>query len=268
MNMKEFHVRIPNSKGLFLSASLYVPVGRSQKYPYVHVLHGFTGYKEGADLVDLSRRLAEEGIVSVRFTASGFGDSDGTIEHDYRLTNHLSDLEAVDQYVKALPYVDASHSGVCGHSMGGKLALLFAATHPSISAICVISAPVSFMGTAYEPMMQSWKQTGYFKKVSGRDGKSIRVPYAYVIDADTLPVTDVLIAAQAVTQPTLVIAGESDIEVPWTETKKIFDCVSAKQKEWVCVPGMGHKYAKTPELFPVVHGKIVSFISSKVIPVC
>ncbi len=222
------------------------------------MFHGFTGYKEGVELVDLADRLAKKGIVSVRFTASGFGDSEGDIEHDYRFTHYRKDAEAVYAYVSHLPYVDAGRMGVYGHSLGGRLAVLFCSNHDDIQALCIASAPVNFFDTLYGQFREEWKKTGYLEKVSSRGNTTIRLPYSYATDVD-LPEHNVLEAAKKITRPhSFVIAGNIDQEVAWTETKKVFDALKSP-KEFLLIDDLDHKYGRTPKIFPTVHGPIVQF---------
>jgi dienelactone hydrolase len=263
MTYEVITTRVPNSKGLGLAAEIYRPQ-KDGKLPVVFIFHGFTGYKESADLVDLADRLAKQGVVAVRFTSSGFGDSDGTLVDDYRFTNYRSDAESVYQYVTRLAYADTTRMGVVGHSMGGKLAVLFCADHPDITVLGVLAAPVTFLGTAYGPLQKEWREKGYFEKVSGRDQKTIRIPYAYALDVDT-PEHDVLAAAATVTHAeALVVAGLADTEVPWRETKRIFDALPSK-KIWKLLPGIPHKYGHQKALIPVVNTPVAEFIAARLL---
>lgn len=257
MMYKTITLTVPNARNLALATEIYKP-NTQGKLPVVFILHGFTGYKEGADLVDLADRLAKRGIVAVRFTSSGFGDSGGTLQDDYRFSNYREDADYIFRHVQTLPYIDTTRQGVFGHSMGGKLAVLFCRDHREITALCVASAPVTFFGTAYGALHDDWKKKGYFEKVSGRDGKTIRVPFAYVADVDDRK-HDVLEAARGITDATaLVVAGDSDTEVHWQETEKIFDALACP-KEFNKLSGVPHKYGHEPRLIPVVNAPIADF---------
>lgn len=260
MTYKTLHLRIANPKGLYLAAEIDTP-DTTGKFPAVFIFHGFTGYKEGADLTDLAHRLASLGIVAVRFNASGLGDSEGTLSGDYRFSNHRKDADAVYNYLCTIPYIDTKRFGVYGHSMGGKLAVLFSYDHADVKALCIASAPVEFSGTRYGEIEDEWKKKRYFEKVSGRDGKTIRVPYEYRVDAD-LPRHDVLEAARFVASPhALVIAGKCDAEVPWRETEKIYQALNCP-KEWLLLEGVGHQYKRDKKLLTVVHDPIVRFFNT------
>lgn len=196
MTYDRISLKIANDRSLNLATEMYKPETNG-KLPLVLLFHGFTGYKEEENLVDIADKLAQNGFVAVRFTASGFGDSDGTLTDDYRFSRYVQDAEAVYSYVRALPYIDVSRIGVVGHSMGGKLVILFCADHSEIRAGVVISSPVQFPAKGNEHMRESWERVGFYEKVSGRDGKTIRVPYAYYLDIQH-PSFDVLSAAERV----------------------------------------------------------------------
>jgi len=257
MTYETIQLAIPNRINLKLATEIYKPEGDGP-FPVVFLFHGFTGYKEDMGLTDISEKLVEERIVSVRFTASGFGDSEGTLIHDNRFSNHRTDADDIYQYITQLSYVDSNRCGVYGHSMGGKLTVLFSKDHDSVRALCAESPPVTFVGTAYEAVLDDWKAKGYFEKVSRRDKRVIRVPYDYVIDVDS-PHNDVLKAAESVTSPSaLVIAGDLDTEVPWQESKRIFDALKCP-KEFVILKGIPHKYSRDPDLIPKVTKPVVQF---------
>lgn len=257
MTYQTIKLTIPNANNLALATEIYKP-NAGEKFPVAFLFHGFTGYKEAADLIDLADRLAKRGIVAVRFTSSGFGDSGGTLEDDYRFSNYRSDADFIYRYVQTLPYIDTTRQGVFGHSMGGKLAVLFCRDHNEVKTLCAASAPVSFFGTAYGSLYDDWKKKGYFEKVSGRDGKTIRVPFAYLTDVDDKK-HDVLAAARGITGArALVVAGDSDTEVPWQETEKIFNALMCP-KEFIKLSGVPHKYGHEPRLIPVVNAPVADF---------
>lgn len=256
MTYQIINLTIPNLQNLKLATEIYKP-DKEGKLPVVFLFHGFTGYKEDAGLVDIAKRLAEQGIVSVRFTSSGFGDSEGSIE-DYRFSQYRTDAQCVFDTITRYPYVNPALVGVYGNSIGGKLAILFCQDNPSVKAVCITSAPVTFVGTEYEAYLAQWKERGYFEKVSGRDGRRVRIPYAYVTDVDS-PAHDVLSAASRLHTPiALVVAGERDTEVPQQETKKVFDALSCPKK-FLLLPDMVHRYGKIPDMIPMVSAPVVEF---------
>ena len=65
------------SRGLTLRGMLHVPDQRPGKVPFVILFHGFCDDRNEINFVhtELSRRLCERGIASVRFDFAGSGDS-------------------------------------------------------------------------------------------------------------------------------------------------------------------------------------------------
>ncbi len=57
MNYQTIQVKIPNEKALKLSTEIYKP-NVDGKLPTVFIFHGFMGYKESTDLVDVAHRLS------------------------------------------------------------------------------------------------------------------------------------------------------------------------------------------------------------------
>lgn len=252
--------KVKNNKGLHLAVEIYKPTS-DFPLPAVIIFHGFTGYKEENNLVDIARKLANAGIVTVLFTSSGFGDSEGTLKDDYRFSNHLKDAISMYEYIKSLPFIDALRMGVCGHSMGGKLAILFGVKHPELKAICVISAPITFFSTSYGQIKDQWKKQGYFEKVSGRDNKIIQVPYEYVED-EARPDHNVLQAARQISQtPVLFIAGKADDVVFWEDTKSIYTEISS-EKQFILLDDIDHYYKRKLTLLPIVHEPIIKFFKA------
>ncbi len=136
----EEKVFIENSRGLNLAGILEKPDDEGI-FPAVILLHGITGYKEKQHIVALSHDLAREGIASIRFDASGIGESQGSVEEDYRISHYLKDIEDVFKYLRGLPFIDASHIGIWGHSLGGMLAVIYSAHKHEVKAVCAISTP-------------------------------------------------------------------------------------------------------------------------------
>lgn len=257
MNYQVIPLYIPNKKGLKLDTEIYRPEARGQ-LPVVILFHGFTGYKEDPALVDIAKRLAQSGIVTVRFTSSGFGGSEGILEKDYRFSNYCMDADVVYEYVSTLPYINNTRIGIYGHSIGGRLAVLFTHRHKDVKALCVASASMSFEGTMYDEVKEDWKSRGFIEKVSGRDGTTVRVPYAYFVDAEAI-IGDVQAAASTLKTPyAFVFAGTRDTEVPWQQTKKLFDLLHCP-KEWKLFNNLGHKYRAYPDIMPAVNAAVVDF---------
>lgn len=250
----EEKIKIKNQKGLNLAAIIHKPDTKG-KHPAVIILHGFTGYKEEKHIEQLAKNLALKGIIAIRFDASGFGESEGSLEKEYRLSNYLGDVENVYEFIKMHPSVNNSHIGICGHSMGGMAAVIFASNHPEIKAICPISAPYMMnQDKRKDHIFYGWKEKRFLKRTSSRYGKII-IPYSFLEDAQKYNVLDYI---KKVHRPLLIVLGDKDVNVDPKDTKLIFENAN-QPKELFEVEGMDHYYKNFPDLIKKVNGKVIPF---------
>lgn len=250
----EEKIAITNKKDLKISAVFHFP-GKTVRYPAVIVLHGFTGSKDEEHIATLARDLHKKGIAAVRFDMSGLGESEGSIESDYRLSNYLDDIDVIVNELASQLFIDSDSIGIVGHSMGGKAALLHAARNPKIRAVCAISSPAQLGDAgAFKNDVPEWKKTGWLDRESSIFG-FLSFPYAFIKDAMK---HDVRKIAPAIKQPKLIIWGTADTQVLPTETEELYDFLD-EPKESFIVKELDHHYKKNPKLIKQVNDKVVSF---------
>jgi pimeloyl-ACP methyl ester carboxylesterase len=142
-------------------AALYDEPTTTGPYPLVLLLHGNTGWKEEEHLATLAINLATAGIAALRFDAPGSGESGGTWEKDYRVSNYLADVGDVYDYACQKLAVDTNHIGIWGHSMGGMVAIYAAAAHPEhFQAVCACQPSPGQMSQAHAPASAAWEERG------------------------------------------------------------------------------------------------------------
>jgi len=115
------------------------------------------------NMVNLARRLTEEGIYCFRFDYMGHGDSDGHFE-DSTLETRLSDISCAVEYLKNRYQVE--RIGLLGVRFGGTLAALACRNLPGINVLILISPIVK--GKPYiEQCLRSnlTTQMAIFKKI-------------------------------------------------------------------------------------------------------
>lgn len=136
---------------LCLSGVLHLPklIG-DRKVPLIILLHGFVGSKVGEHrlFVKAARYFTEKGYGVFRFDFSGCGESDGDYG-DVTVTKQLSEVQAVLDHVATLKRVDANNIILIGHSLGGAVASLTAASDSRIRKL-ILWSPV---GRPYEDIM-------------------------------------------------------------------------------------------------------------------
>jgi esterase/lipase len=248
--MIEEKVLIKNSRGLILAAVIHRPED-DNKHPAVILLHGFTGCKDEAHIKTLASDLALNGIVSIRFDASGAGESEGTSEDDYRFSNYLSDIDDISNYLKTREFADPDRIGIWGHSMGGTLSIIFASSHP-IKAVCSVSATRKMeTSLLLKEMLPQWKKIGWFTKA----GTKIKIPYVFIEDAQKY---DVLDYVAKIKKPLFIILGKFDNVVAPEDTRLIYER-ACEPKILLEISDIGHDYKKYDDKIKLINKEIVSF---------
>jgi pimeloyl-ACP methyl ester carboxylesterase len=223
--------------------------------PLVVLLHGFTGWKEEEHLSFLARDLARAGIASLRYDAPGSGESDGTFEHDYRLTNFIQSVDAVLSWIDDLHACDG-RVGLWGHSMGGFVALHTAVPQSArIRAACG-SQPSHGHGHTSHMEAEKWRETGW-ETFSNTRFPEIHLPYEFYEDRTQY---DLMTEIHNLQIPSLFIAGTRDEQVPAASVKQLFDAASEpKQYEEF---NTNHFYKRAPAMLQRVNEVTVAFFQS------
>ncbi len=197
--MREEDVRF-ESDGLKLAGVLHI---LDEKAPGVILCHGGGGHKWyhkwEAD------PLAENGFAALRFDFRGCGESEGK-RGLIRFADEIADLKNAVTYLQSRKEVDGKKIGVCGHSLGGTVALAASSEDKRIKAVVSVSAPSNPMWIAGSLAGQEklWR-TMSVDKVKRAYGKPLRMSF------DDIPVkpkkvcaTD-LKAAEALSKDPLVV---------------------------------------------------------------
>ena len=126
------------SRGATLRGMMHIPNQCQGPMPFVILFHGFCDDRNEINFVhtELSRRLCQEGIASVRFDFAGSGESDGRFE-DMTVSGEVADGLAILDYVRGLDFVDKSRVAIHGLSMGGCVASMVAGLRDA--DVCALS---------------------------------------------------------------------------------------------------------------------------------
>ncbi len=227
------------NEGERIAGSLHLPAGRARCSGVVMV-HGFAGQRCGARfiLVELSRRLAQAGIASLRFDCRGGGESGGTFEAT-TTTTQLSDATAAMRELASLRRVDRSRVGVVGVSLGGLVAALLAGSQQEIKSAVLLSPVARADEMAQSMLTTAMRETlsnegridvgglylgkGFFEDINGLDGPSRLAESSAAV---------------------LVINGGEDETVPTAHAEQYFLKASARKlrAERLIIPGADHTY--------------------------
>jgi pimeloyl-ACP methyl ester carboxylesterase len=183
--------------------------------------HGMDSNKDSEKLISLSRGLATSGFLTLRFDFAYVGESSERFE-DITYSGEVEDLRGACSFIRDRYSGDI---GILGSSMGGTVALLFAAEDPGIAALVTIAAPVHPEAFPRRILsadaLQKWRDRGF--TFYNRQ----RLNLALLEDLESLNVIE---SARKIACPVLIIHGESDEVVPVEEAHELNACISGKKK--------------------------------------
>jgi dienelactone hydrolase len=192
----------------------------------VVVMHGLGGYKEQPHLEAVTRLYQQYGYIAVRPDAThALGESDGSTM-GYRATTHVHDLEDVLTWVRKQVWcVGKVH--LAGHSMGGFSVNLYAQNFSEhIGSVASLSSTLSgeVFRNQYQGNFDEWQQNGFYVRPSRtRPGAVKKISWEFVEDLDKY---DVLVGAQKMTMPVLVLVGDEDHGVSPLDQKRFSELIA------------------------------------------
>ena len=246
-------VSFNNSKGDRLCGIILNPSG-SQDKPIIILAHGFSTTKNTNTWTALAPRLAEHAISTFRFDFYGHGESEGKFE-DITISEAVDDILQAIKYLKSQGY---KKIGLVGSSFGG-IASIMAASKTDDLYLLALKSPVSnyeekSIATQSEGELEDWKEKGYRYYVSG-DGTRLRLNYTFYQDFKN---NDGYEAAPKINIPTLIIHGDADESVPYSQSVKTSKLIP--NCELHTIKGANHGYdnpAHREEMLKAIEGFIV-----------
>jgi putative redox protein len=228
--MKEERISFANAHGYNLSGVLHHPAQGTPRGGVI-LCHGMESNKESEKLVYLGRALAQRGSLVLRFDFRYVGESSGKFE-DITYSGEVEDLEAAHALVRSR---NPGKIAILGSSMGGTVALLFAAQQPSLAALVTVAAPIHperFPSRVLTPAQtEQWRAQG-FTRHNGQ-----RINLSLLHDLESLNVPE---AAKKITCPVLILHGDADEVVPVEEAYEINACLT-NSKRLSILPGTDHR---------------------------
>jgi uncharacterized protein len=172
-----------------------------------------TAYRPFRQIADM---LSTNGIAVLRMDDRGIGSSKGGNINKMTTPERAEDIKQCIKYLKTRPDIDDSRIGLLGLSEGASIAQMIASKDTSIKAIILLSAPGSKGKEVLNFQIHNGiLDQGNFKKLLKQD---INLRYLYDFDP--------MVSARIVTQPTLIINGELDKNVPPDDALKLKNEIS------------------------------------------
>jgi Lysophospholipase len=222
--------------------------GRGSPRPAVVVVHGFKGFKDWGLWPALAERLARAGLSAVTLNLSGSGvDDSGEFVYPERFGHNtfsaeLQDLRRVADALAGgeLGVVPPSAVGLLGHSRGGGMAVLHAASDARIKALATWAA-ISTVERWPASQRAAWRSAGVNEVKNVRTGQVLPL-YPDVLDdiERNAAALDIEAAAARVAVPWLIVHGTDDEAVALAEGEQL--AAAAPGARFLAVDGAGHTF--------------------------
>ncbi len=251
---------ILNNKNEKLSCVLHLPEMKSkEKFPVVLFVHGFVSGKNSKKAVELSSKLPKQGIACLRFDFSGHGESNGRFEETIA-SQQVKELQALIEFVKSHPRLNAKRIALIGSSLGGFDSLLYCIQNPKKVKVLILVAALSnfkeyVIRKILDRSIEEWKKTGY-AFVEDKKGNKFKINYSFLEDG----VKNDLVYGNAkkIKANTLIIHGTKDEIVSVNHSKKLFELLECN-KELKLIEGGDHLFFEQP-FFKELIDSVIHFI--------
>ena len=140
-----------NAKGFTLSGTLLLPKASARPFPAVITITGsgqqtrdepipIVGLEKYAIMRQVAETLASRGIAVLRVDDRGVGKSGGFDNLATATTSDFADdVRAQVAFLRSRPEIDPKRIALVGHSEGGNIAPMIAASDPQIAAIVIMA---------------------------------------------------------------------------------------------------------------------------------
>lgn len=227
--------------------------GRSALRPIVIVCHSFMSFKDWGFFPYVGERLVAAGYVSFVFNFSHNGVSGDSVRiTEFKRFEENTYSQEIDDLAEVLRTVrggrmsefggDAQRIALLGHSRGGAIAILSAASDAGIGALVTWSAIASLdRWTPHQKRM--WRDRGFLPLARDTTVSPLRLGLGLLRDLEEHPgKLDVGAAASRVRSPWLILHGKEDVTVPLSEAEHLFTAAGKATTEFVAMDHVGHLY--------------------------
>lgn len=220
-------VRVPMPGGVTLGGTLTRPAGRRDRLPVVLTISGSGPHDRDAAVPvlgayrpfrDIADTLARRGVAVLRLDDRGVGASGGRFAGS-TTRDFAEDVRAAVAWLRVRRDVDPARVALLGHSEGGLVAPLVAATDARIAAVVLMAAPAQPGRRILLHQLSAHVLRDTAMPPARRDSVLARLPRMLDSAAAADPwlrvftTLDPLPTARRVRAPTLVLHGDTDRQV-------------------------------------------------------
>ncbi len=259
-------VVIPTTRGYTLAGTLTRPKGQGNaaaKVPVVVTISG-SGPQDRdsrisivpnyAPFRDIADTLGRRGIAVLRFDDRGVGASGGAASRaNATSADFADDVAAVVAYLRTRSDIDGTRIALAGHSEGGFIAPMVAATDPTVRAIALLAGPAYNGRRVLEFQNENAIKGATQLTETQRDSIRRTVPKGLdsIAAANSwmgfFMKTEPAAALKRVKQPTLVLQGDTDQQVTPEQADTIVTILKSSGNARVTM----HHFPATNHLFLV-----------------
>jgi hypothetical protein len=271
---EEVTVRTP--AGHTLAGTLTLPTGTTGKLPaavtitgsgqqdrdeYISIVPGFRIFRQVADT------LGHRGIAVLRMDDRGVGGSGGDVNGTS--ADFADDIRAGIAYLRSRPEIDGARIALVGHSEGGMIAPMIAATDSQLAAIALMAGPsrtgrriidyqIANAFAADPALTAAQRDSAAAAARATFDSTTAHANWMrYFLAYDPVPVL------RQVTQPVLVLHGATDRQVTVDQAHEIAGILQARPRAGgpprattVVFPDRNHLFLRDPDGSPANYVKL------------
>ena len=222
--------------------------------------------RTGRSSLYLARTLAQDGLTAITFDFSGSGigaDRESFVQAEAFAGNtfsrELEDLELIEEFARRKKWIKGKF-GIFGHSRGGGVAILYAASEAANVNSLVTWAAISYPNRWSPEDVITWRKRGHTEITNSRTGQVMRLETDLLDDVELNGKTKLNIEAAAgkIKAPWLIIHGTGDETVPSSEAEHLHS-LSKGMSTLRLIEGANHGFSATHPLaeVPPVLEKVV-----------
>ncbi|MDD4628054.1 MAG: alpha/beta fold hydrolase [Candidatus Peribacteraceae bacterium] len=230
------------SNGLKISGIMNIPAGTGP-FPLVMLDHGYINpavYTCGRGLKREQDLLARQKFAVFHSDYRGHADSDPSPDtrkvYDAGLEYGMDVINAIHAIRAAkLPSVDATRTGMLGHSMGGGVAMNIAVAYPDLVQALVLYAPVN---------TDAWENYWRWHGMRDKDDRTAEVMRTREENPEPWDRLSSKSFLDRLSAPVLLFQGDRDKDVPkeWSDALAADLRSRGKQVTFVDYAGEGHEF--------------------------
>jgi len=242
--------------------------------PLVIFVHGFKGFKDWGAHHLTARYFAQNGYRYLKFNLSHSGVSlekpNDVTDMDAFANNTFSkemlDIDLVINY--ALENLGVNEVFMIGHSRGGGLSILQAASNPHIKALITWSSIADFSSLWRKEQEEEWRTAGEIHVVNARTKEKMPLNVTLLEDFEANKAQlNIIEGAKRINIPWLIVQGDHDVNVPFETAQQLAN--ANPDSRLLKIEGANHVYGAThpysneslpPQLFQVCE-KSIAFLN-------